>query len=573
VLCYSSPISDSGSTIPWVLTAGDPGELRARAGMLRAEIAATPSEGLASLAISVAERASALPHRAVVLVRGFEEALRRLDELERGTTASGVAHGEAREGARIAFVFSPLRAEYAGMGLGLLDRYDAFAERIAACAKALEPLVGWSLDDVLRGHGGASPLERLDVDQPALFAVSISLAELWRSFGARPDAVLGHSIGEISAAVACGALSLTDGTRVAATWGRSSMRLEGTGAMASLSLSAAEAELRLRPWGGRLSISGLNAPGLTAVSGEAAAVEELLAELASEGIAARSMEIDAPGHSPRMAPIHDWFAEELAGISPRAGTFPFYSAAEGGEVDATGLDAHYWSRNLSQPVLFEAAIRAMREAGYSVFVEIGPRPILTAAIEEIVAGEEDAVAIGSWEQGEASQFHLQLAEAYVHGVEVDWAAICREWSAGEAAATLEPPESSIARRFAKTPPERRESLLLELVQREIAAVLDLAPPGTVDPDRAFKDLGFDSPAAVDLRNRLNRATGLSLPTTLAFDHPTPWAVARKIRGELEGNSASPPPDDEAPTDAATEQALRDIDTLDLAGLVERSLSR
>jgi acyl transferase domain-containing protein len=558
-----------------VLAARDPEELRAQAGALRARVAATPPQGLAGLATSVAGQVAAQPQRAVVLAHRRDDVLRGLDGLVRGAPGMGVVHGRARESARVAFVFSPLRVEYAGMGLGLLDRYAAFAAQMAACEEALEPLVEWSLGDVLRGHEGIPPFERLDVSQPVLFAISSSLAELWRSFGVRPGAVLGHSVGEIAAAAACRGLSLTDAARVAATWGRSSMRLEGTGTMASLPLSAKQVERRLEPWQGRLAISGLNAPNWTAISGETAAVEALLAELATEGVAGRLMGIEAPGHSSGMAPIHDWFAAELSTISPRSGTVPFCSAAEGKLVDSANLDARYWSRNLSRPVLFEAAIRALRKAAYDVFVEIGPRPILTSAITEIVAAEEGAVAVGSWEQGEVSQFPFQLAEAYVLGVEVDWGAVCRDWRAGAPgeALRLSGQEHSLAHRLAELPEEKREPLLLDLVRREVATVLGHTLPSAVDPGRSFKDLGFNSSAAVELRQRLNRATGLALNTTLAFDHPTPRAVARKIRFEFEGGevTSSSPRGEPAP-DADTERVLRDIDELDLAGLVERSLS-
>src|SRR6476469_4184734 len=257
-------MTGNGAHLAWVLTAHDAGELRARARALGARIAAAAPAELAELAASLAGQLEPLPHRAVVLAAGPDEAVRGLDGLARGDTGAGVVRGEAREGGRVAFVFSPLRAKYAGMGLGLLDRYDAFADPMATFEEALAPLLEWSLEGVLRGREGAPPLERLDVNQPALFAVSASLAELWRSFGVRPDAVLGHSVGEIASAAACGALDPADAARVAATWGRCSMRLEGAGAMASLQLSAAEVERRLERWPGKLAISGLNAPSWTA---------------------------------------------------------------------------------------------------------------------------------------------------------------------------------------------------------------------------------------------------------------------------------------------------------------------
>lgn len=424
--------------------------------------------------------------------------------------------------ARVVFVFPPLRSEHRGMGLDLLASHSAFGRHMQLCEQALAGLVGWSLEDVLRESPGSPPFARLDVSQPALFAMTASLAELWRSLGVRPDAVVGHSVGEIAAAASCGALSLPDAARVASTWGRSSRRLEGTGAMASLPLSAELAEEWIGRWKGRLSIAGLNSPSWTAVAGEEEAVGELLEELAGDGIHGSSMSIPAPGHSPGMAPIHEWFLEELAGISPQPSPIPFYSTVSGDRLDTAGLDAGYWSGNLSRPVLFEPAIRALLRDGYDVFVEVGPRPVLTAALEEII-GAGDAIVLSTLEQddpGPRAPFRLRGAS-----------------------------------------PQRRQGAALDLVLGEVATSRGYASPIEVDPDRPFKDLGFDSEAAVGLRNALNRLTGLSLPVTLAFDYPTPADVARKLRLELEG--------DDAPEPAA--EPPNAIDELDATSLVELAL--
>jgi acyl transferase domain-containing protein len=516
-----------------VLTGRDPEDLRARAREVHAQVESAPPQALARLAAATAARAEPLTHRAVLFASGEREGtLRELDGLARGETGVGTIRGEARAGPRLAFVFSPLRSEYAGMALDLLDRHPPFAARMAACEELLEPLLGWSLGDVLRGAEAAPALARLDVSQPILFAVGSALAELWGAFGVRPEAVLGHSVGEIAAAATCGALSLPDAARVAATWGRCSRRLEGTGAMASLPLSPAAAERRLWRWRGRLGISGFNGPSWTAVSGETAAVEELLATLAREGVKGRSMGIDAPGHWAGLAPIDGWFREELAAISPRRTAIPFYSAVAGGPVDSSGLDADYWSRNLSQPVLFETAIRSLQEAGHDAFLEIGPRPVLTGAVEQILAGSKRAVAIGSWEQGEASQFHLQLAEAYVLGVEVDWRPLCRERPApdrprAELAAGATGPARTLREQLLAAPPATRRRLAEEVVRRELSAVLgdDGIDP---DPTRSFRDLGLDSRAALALRNRLATASGVELAKTVAFDHPTPSDLASHL---------------------------------------------
>jgi acyl transferase domain-containing protein len=565
-----SATQSQSNPLPWVLAGANDKDLRARARALRDRVAATTPRELARLAAASAAQAAPLRQRAVVFAGDRAGVLRALDDLVHDLPGGATVRGEALADARLAFVFPPLRCEYRGMTLGLGGRHPVFAERMAACEDALEPLVGWSLADVLRGRDGTPPFERLDVSQPVLFAVCFALAELWGAFGVRPDAVLGHSVGEIAAAAACGGLSLGDAARVAATWGNSSMRLEGTGTMASLPISAAEAERRLKRWPGRLAISGHNAPSWTAVSGETAAIAALLAELADEGLAGRSMGIDAPGHSAAVAPIDAWFREELATISPGPAPIEFYSSVEAGPIDPSGLDAAYWSRNLRQPVMFEAALRSLRDAGYTAFLEIGPRPILTSAIEEILASEPEAAAIGSWEQGEASQFHLQLAEAYVRGVDVDWQPLCCEPKGATPDGASAAP-SALRERLLAAPRATRAQLALETVQRELAALLggDAAAGAAEKP---FRDLGLDSRGALTLRNVLNRAAGLALSATLVFDYPTPREVAAKICLELEGGSEAEAAAAATLPDAAAEQALRAIDGLDLTDLIERGLA-
>ena len=577
--------SVSGRLCPWVLSARSPAKLRARARdlhtSLQREAASEPYRVATRLAATVA--VTPLPYRAVVLGRDRNELLHRLARIAEGQKADGVLSGRARSPVRTAFVFSPLRSEYRGVGIDLLDCSPDFRTQMEACEAALRPCVGWSLDEVLRERPGVPPFHRLDVSQPVLFAIGVSLAKLWEALGVRPEAVAGHSVGEIAAATTCGALTLADAGRVAATWGRSSMRLEGTGAMASIPLPAEAIRERVAERAGRLWISAINSPSRSAVSGEEGAVEELLEELAANDVVGRPMGIDAPGHSPGMDAIHDWFTEELSTIRPRAGAVPFYSAAVGGTLDPASLDSQYWSENLRHPVLFESAMRALIAAGYNFFVEVGPRPVLTEAIEEILEGKGDGVVTGTLAQGDSGYFLASLARAYVSGVDVDWLAVCGEapriaaryWVESGTPAAGAIADGRGAFPLASVPEAEREAALLELVRREVADLRGFSSPLAVDPGRPFKDLGFDSPAAVELRNRLIRATGLRLAATLAFDYPTPNAVAGKLQLELNGGERRPATavGERPPQPLLDEEALSKIDELDVASLVELSLQQ
>ncbi len=555
---------------PWVLVAASAGELRRQALKLRRRLDETPAPELAAISSALAAEAAPQAHRAVLLGGSGEDLRRGLDDLVAGRRGDDLISGEARDPVRVAFVFPPLRAEFEGMATDLLAASPAFRQQMRDCEAAQTPFADWCLDDVLHGRPGTPSLYRLDVSQHALFAICTSLARLWETLGVRPEAVLGHSLGEVPAAVISGALTLEEGARVTNTWGRSAMRFENQGEMGLIALPTAELEERIAPWRGRLWISALNAPGWTSVSGEKGAVEELLAALAADGVAGRPIGISAPGHSPAMTVVHQWFAEELPSISPRSGTVPFYSGVVGRKVDQTGLDALYWSSNLSQPVYFEPALRALLADGYNVLVEVGPRRVLAEVLGETIADAgADATVVGALDQADRGYPLRALAELFVSGVDVDWEAICGE-------EPLIPAEFWPARRgptgdgailaalLADVPEIEREAVVLDLVRAEVARAVDLGSATDIDPGRPFKDLGFDSPKAVDLRNRLIEVSGLDLSTTVAFDYPTPRDVARKLLLELDGEEepatgpTGPSPDEEA------------IDELDLASLVELS---
>lgn len=558
---------------PWILTAASAEELRERARGLRERIEETPPPDLAAISAALAAEAAPRAHRAVLLGGSRDDLRRDLDHLAAGRCGDDTVSREARDPARVAFVFPPLRAEFEGMATDLLAASLAFRRRMRECERALAPFADWCLDDVLHGHSGTPSLYRLDVSQHALFATCISLAQLWEGFGVRPEAVLGHSLGEVPAAATSGSLTLEEAARVINSLSRSAMRFESQGEMGSIALPAAELEERIAPWHGRLWISALNGPGWTSVSGEREAVEELLAALAADGVAGRPMGISAPGHSPAVTVIHQWFAEELHSISPRPGTIPFYSGVVGRKVNQTGLDALYWSSSLSQRVYFEPALRALLADGYNVLVEVGPRRVLAAVLAETIADAgADAVVVGTLDQADPGYLLRALAELFVSGVDVDWEAICGEEPL--IPAELWPTQrrvsdngAALAALLADVPDIERDAVVLGLVRAEVARVVGLSLAAEIDPGRPFKDLGFDSPKAVDLRNRLIEATGLDLSTTVAFDYPTPRAVARKLLLELDG-------EDDAATEPTVgspdEETVGAIDELDVASLIELS---
>ncbi|MGA4839078.1 type I polyketide synthase [Streptomyces sp. G45] len=558
--------------LPWLVSGRTAAAVRAQAERLLAHVAHSPASD-ADLGLSLATTRTAFEHRAVVLGADRDALAAELAALAAGRRTAAQISGAATARERVVFVFPGQGPQWTGMAGDLLDASEVFRARIAECAAALAPHVDWDLEAVLRDAPGAASLEREDVAQPALFAVMVSLAALWRSFGVEPTAVVGHSNGEISAAVVSGALSLEDGARVVALWSRAMLRVVGQGTMLSVPLPVAEVAPRLAAWPDRLFVSTVNGPRLFTVSGDVEAIEELQAELTAEGAQARRIPIALAPHCARMEVLREEILALLKPIEPRTPTLPMYSTITGKRVDGPVLDGAYWMSNLTGVVDFERTVRRLT-ADHDAFIEITPHPVLGMALQQIVEDTgSDAAVVGTLRRGEDGprRFLTSAAEAYTAGVPVDWRP-----AFPEGATAVELPTYAFQRPTATAPApgapgpdaaraayptattatsygtydepdetglrgaDRDETLarVLDLVRAEAALVL--GPGGTgVDPDAAFVDLGFESVTAVELRNRLVAATGLKLPATLLFDHPTPRAIAERVTDRLTGTAAAP----------------------------------
>ena len=414
---------------PWLLSAKTEEALRASAARLRARVLGDPDIALDDVAYSLAVGRAALEHRACVAAGDRDGLIAALAELADG--GGGVVRGFARPSRRVAFVFPGQGSQWAGMAAGMLAASPVFAESIEACEAALAPYVDWSLDEVLRAES-ADWLERVDVVQPVLWAVMVSLAAVWRAHGVEPSAVVGHSQGEIAAACVAGALSLEAGAKVVALRSKALLVLAGGGGMASVAVPAERAEALLEPFGGRVAVAAVNGPSSVTVSGEAAALEELLARCDREDIWARRVPVDYASHSSQVEAIEQRLRTELAGIASQPSRIPFYSAVTGALFDGA-LDAEYWYTNLRQTVRFDAAVRNLIAAGHSAFVETSTHPILTSAIEGTAeALDKPAAAIGTLrrDDGGWDRFLASLGQAHVAGVGVDWAKVFQARGAG-----------------------------------------------------------------------------------------------------------------------------------------------
>ncbi|MFL6123021.1 SDR family NAD(P)-dependent oxidoreductase, partial [Actinophytocola sp.] len=392
--------------LPLVVTGRTADAVRDRATALLPVVAgADPVDVGYSLATSRA----ALEHRAVAFGGG-------LAALAAGAADPDVVRG-AVTGGTTAFLFPGQGAQWVGMAVELLGAAPVFAARMRECAAAIESHVDWRLLDVL---ADPAAMARVDVVQPASFAVAVSLAELWRSFGVGPAAVVGHSQGEIVAACVAGALSLADAAAVATLRSRELAALAGRGGMVSVALPEHEVP---DLWGGRLAVAAVNGPASTVLSGDADAVDEFLDHAADHGIRARRIPVDYASHSHHMEALHSPLLDALAGIEPRAPEVPFFSTVTGEWIDAAVLDAEYWYRNLRRPVRFAEATRALLDQGCGVLIEVSPHPVLAVGVQDTIdAADAPAVVVGSLrrDDGGMDRFLRSVGEAYVHGAAVDW---------------------------------------------------------------------------------------------------------------------------------------------------------
>ncbi|MFC5289949.1 SDR family NAD(P)-dependent oxidoreductase [Actinokineospora guangxiensis] len=397
------------AVLPWPLSAHTGAALREQAARLRDHLAEHPELTVGAVARTLATGRARLAHRAVAVAgdrAGFAAAL---DRIAAGTADPAVVLGEAPgDPVRPVFLFPGQGSQWAGMAVDLLAD-PVFAERMAECAAALDPLVDWSLFDVL---ADASALDRVDVVQPALFSVMVSLAALWRAHGVEPAAVIGHSQGEIAAACVAGALSLSDAALVVVTRGRALLDIAGLGGMVSLALPEAEARTRL---GDGLWLAAVNGPSAVVVSGEPAALDALLARCDADGVRARRVPVDYAAHSPQVDQVCARLLVDLAPVEPRDTAVPLYSTVTGERIDPLLLDAGYWAGNLRETVRLDTAVDLAAAHGLDTFIEVGPHPVLANALP-------DRTVIGTLrrDDGGPRRLLLSLAEAHTRGVQVRW---------------------------------------------------------------------------------------------------------------------------------------------------------
>ncbi|MFG3697385.1 SDR family NAD(P)-dependent oxidoreductase [Micromonospora sp. NPDC047620] len=490
-----------------------------------------------AVARALAASRTGLEHRAVVVGADRESIVADLRSV--AVEASGTLPGG------VVLVFPGQGWQWAGMARELIGASPVFADRLAACDRALSGLVDWSVIDVL-GSEDDSWLSRVDVLQPLLWSVMVSLGAVWQSSGVPVTGVVGHSQGEVAAACVAGGLSLEDGARIVVVRSRLIRELAGTGGMLSVGLSRADVEPEL-PDGVEAAV--VNSGSSTVVAGPVPVLEALAARWTERGVRARLIPVDYASHSAAVDSVADRLVAELDGLTPRSSPVPLVSTATGEVLDTAGMDGRYWLRNLRHTVRFDLAMQTLVGLGARVFVEVSAHPVLELAMSECVEAAGVPGVVVASQRRDRPQYETllhALGQVWAVGAPVDWTTVlgsdrthvdlptyafqrARHWF------TAEPANDGTADGGAEITVQTSD--LGELTRAVAARVLGHERPDDIDVDRPFKDLGFDSSLSLELCRRLGAAVGATLPVSVVFNHPTVTALVAHLTDRIGGAPA------------------------------------
>lgn len=533
--------------LPWVLSARSEQALINQAGRLATHLASEDAATVTDVAWSLATTRTAFEHRAVLVGSDRPALTAGLTRLASGERSA--VTGRARAATKTAFVFPGQGSQWLGMGQQLYDRFPVFARAFDEALDALNVHLRSGLRDVIWGVD-AELLANTEYAQPALFAVGLAVAALLQSWGIEPDLVMGHSVGEITAAHIAGVLTLDDATRLVAVRGRLMAALPAGGVMIAV---AASEDVVTPLLADGVAIAAVNAQNSVVLSGAEAPVAAVADKLAQQGARVHRLAVSHAFHSALMEPMIDEFARLITAVKADEPRIDLVSNVTGELAGTDYGTAEYWVEHVRRPVRFADGVRLAESLGANAFVEVGPAAGLSAAVEQSLNTEHaSAVATLVKERPEIDALMSAAGQLFVNGAAVDWPSMVaglggrrielptygfarqRFWlgSRADAPAPLIDRAADLAEQLRAMAPEDQHRQLVELVRAHAATVLGHASGRDINIERAFSDIGFESLTGVELRNRLKAATGLALSRTLIFDFPTPSALADQLRRQL-----------------------------------------
>lgn len=398
--------------------------LRDLAGKVAFQIGQNGSASLGDLAYSCAFRRSHLDFRAAVVASGMDAVRERLIALSTGEASEGtsISQGPVDRGNGLVFVYTGMGPQWWGMGQELIRSGGVFAAIISEIDGIFQKLAGWSLMEAMMAPEAASRMAHTDLAQPANFAIQVGLTRLWESYGIRPAAVVGHSVGEVASAYAAGVYTLEEALLVSYQRSRLQQTMAGKGAMLAAGIPEAEAEKLVEGYSG-VSVAAVNSFSAVTLSGDEAQLKEIAASLEAREIFHKFLRVEVAYHSPQMDPLEEELMSSLAALQPKPATLPLYSTAYGKVVPGEEWNAAYWWRNVRQPVHFATAAEALMMDGFTDFLEVGPHPVLGNSLKECAAALDKKIhCYPSLRRAEPERprLMLSLGELYCAGYDPAW---------------------------------------------------------------------------------------------------------------------------------------------------------
>ena len=430
----AAPLPDEDRAWPLVLSARSEESLLAAAWRLSAWLddpskPAGISPTLRDLTYMLGARRNHHSHRLALTARSVAEMVQELGAYSLENTGPKLRTAftpRPEQAARVTFVMSGQGPQWWGMGRELMRHEPVFRATIEACEKAMLPFAKFSLAEELARSEDASQMQRTEISQPAIFAMQMGLAELWKSWGVQPAAVVGHSVGEVAAACIAGILTLEQAAKIIVLRGRFMDECSaGGGTMLAVGMTQLDAQAVIDRHDPAVSIAAFNGPKSLTLSGLRTSLEPIAAELEAQGIFARFLQVSHPFHHAMMQPAADALHAALLDLTPTPETLPFFSTVTGGRLAGTACVADHWSSGVRQPVEFAQAISAVAESGVDVWLEIGAHPALVRSIQECL-GENAAKAtiLASARREREHESLLETAmDLHLAGVVLDFTAI------------------------------------------------------------------------------------------------------------------------------------------------------
>lgn len=373
---------------------------------------------------SAAVRRNHFEHRLIVLGNSGKELRQSLQSLERKENSPSLLLGSDSSGVgkKLVFVFPGQGGQWLGMGRELMKLEPIFRETIERCSQLIQKDFGWSLIDLLNTEE-SSHSDDIGFVQPALFSLQVALAEQWKAWNITPDAVVGHSMGEVAAACLAGILSLEDGIKIICYRSQLLRKFRGKGSMMVTELSREQAEILLEERESDVSIAALNSPHSTVLAGDPKSINKIITELEHENLFCQLVKVDIASHHSQMDACKPDLVKDLSGLRPKSAKIPMYSTVTGTLDHNLVFNADYWMDNLRKPVLFSDSITQLLESGHDTFIEIGPHPVLLGSIQQTASVHQRKVQLlSSLNREEPEQLNLykSLGKLYLEGFSVNW---------------------------------------------------------------------------------------------------------------------------------------------------------